>query len=434
MSMRRLPSCLAGLCCLVVASPRALFADTYVPPPSDQELLTAKGHVVAAVTIEDVQPPIGTRGQPPRVSLRVEALIRGTLPQSRVVAAWAPPDYVGLRDERSPPAAWLAEPLSAPPPGTRLILLLSREDGDFRVSNRCRYPDTPQIRQQVRKAIDDYIAFVDRFRREQAEEAKVERARFEARKRSWRAAASPLLIARSARDADFIGIGRLSDGPNQGRATFEITEILKGARRKPYRGSLYFADVNVPPEALEVVDSLRGRGLPLFLFLTEHGMDLGGAPSYPLAGVGLVIADAEARRVVRSELARTRPPRPLPLCLALIGGHSSVLSPDDNRALQARIAEALVSAGRGRCNVARSWELSNPGSPDWIGAKTRELYLGADRAVLVSIDNSGGATLSGIRIGSDGTKVVFAGEPWPLTASAQRDIAQRLLERLVTAE
>lgn len=320
--------------------------------PSEQELLTAEGHLVAAVTIEEVRPPIGTRGKPPLVSLRIDAIIRGRIAQQMVEAAWLPPDYHGSTEgDNTPPPSWLAEPLPAPTPGTRLILLLSREGSEFRVANRCRYPDTPQTRRQVRKAIDDYISWQRRSRREQAAAARAERRRIEARRRSWRARATPLLIAHSARDADFIGIGR-SSGPNDGEATVEITEILKGVRRKPYRGSAYFAHVHFPPIATDIAEP--GRWPDLLLFLTENGMDLDRAPAYALTGVGLVIADAEARKVVRDTLARSLQGPRLPFCVAMIVGYAGLLSANDNRALEAGIADVFVDAGKGRCNVGRA--------------------------------------------------------------------------------
>jgi hypothetical protein len=53
--------------------------------------------------------------------------------------------------------------------------------------------------------------------------------------------------------------------------------------------------------------------------------------------------------------------------------------------------------------------------------------------VLVSIDNHGEASLQGIRIGHDATTVGFAGEPWPPEVAAQREMARRVLRRLVGA-
>ena len=404
--------------------------------PSEQELQTTAGNVVAAVEIQRVTPAVGTRGKPPRVSLRIDALIRGTIAQRSVEALWQPPDLGGDGEsEARPSAPWLAEPLTTPPPGTRLIVLLTpTDDGSgLQVANRCRYPDTPQVRKQVRKAIADYLVFARRSHRERAEEARVARAAVEARRSAWRAQGTPERIAQSARDADFVGIGHLVSGPNGARATFRITEILRGTRRATYLDSAYFADVDIPPAALGVVDSFYWSELAVVLFLTENGMDLIHGPYYPLTGLGMVLADAEARRIAR-DAVRTSQRRPLPFCVATIEGYAGLLSADDNRALQARIADTLARAGRARCNVARASGLYDLTSPDAAGGKIRETFPGASRVVQVSIDNRGAATLSGLRISSDHATVVFSGESWPPTEPAQRETARRLMSRLLASE
>lgn len=399
--------------------------------PSDEELLAKAGNVVAAVTIVDVQPPVGTRAKPPRIALRVEALIRGTLKQDELWAPWMPPEYSGSMEGMRPPANWLAEPLTTPPAGTRLILLLEPEGEGYRVSTRCRYPDTPQVRKQVRKAIADYIVADRRWRREQASEAEAERAGLEARKRSWREQATPPLIAQAARDADFVGIGHLVSGPNDGVATFEVTKILKGKRRKPYLENSYFADVDVPAIAKDLLTSYWPR-LDVLLFLDEHGMDLTRAPYYPLTGVGMVIADAEARQVVRDALERS-PSRQRPLCVTVIA-YAGSLPTDASRAAHARMNQAFLDAGRGRCNVATGSGLFDVSTPKWAADKIREVFHGIDRALLVTIDRDGGATLTGIRIGSEDLTVLFSGETWPSSQPAQRHAAQRLMKVLVAAK
>lgn len=140
----------------------------------------------------------------------------------------------------------------------------------------------------------------------------------------------------------------------------------------PYLDSAYFADVDIPPMALDIVDSHLWSNQAVILFLTENAMDLIHGAYYPLKGVGLVIADADARQAVREALAQLSPRRPLPFCVAMIGGYAGLLSADENRALQARIAATLSRAGKGRCNVARTsgaYDLSNP---DQSGARIRE--------------------------------------------------------------
>jgi hypothetical protein len=134
-------------------------------PPSDQQLLAAEGAIVAAVVVEDVRPLVGTIAHPPRLRLRVDEVIRGHLPPRTIEADWPRPEYHGPREGVPAPPGWLDEPLPAPTHGTRLILLLARDRDVYRIAARCRYPDTPAVRRQVRKGIADYRAFERRFRR-----------------------------------------------------------------------------------------------------------------------------------------------------------------------------------------------------------------------------------------------------------------------------
>jgi hypothetical protein len=396
--------------------------------PSDQELLTAEGAIVAAVVVEDVRPLVGTNGRPPRLRLRVGEVIRGRLPPREIEADWPRPGYNGTDEGDRPPAGWFDELLPAPTQGTRLILLLSREGDGYRIAERCRYPDTPAVRRQVRKGIVDYLAFDRRSRREHARDEAAARARLDALRASWRAEATPEAIARSARKADFVGIGRLSSGPTDGWATFEITRILKGTRRQEYRDSAYFVDVRLPQVALELLD--RTLEQPQFVFfLSENGMGLRGAPAYPSVGVGLVLADEEARRVVRETLAAAARPRPRELCVLGVSGRASSISDDANRALKARIEKAFVDAA-GHCAIVLSRGLGTETAPGELGDQIRKSPLGARRAMLVSIDAQGGATVSAIRIEADRTEVLFAREPWPANAAAERAAARRLIARL----
>jgi hypothetical protein len=401
------------------------------PYPSDVELLADERYVVAAVMVEGVRPPIGTRGKPPQVSLRVDELIRGKLGQQWLAAVWLPPDYLhGNEDDPDPqvPLDWLAAPLAGPTPGARLIVLISQEGDEFRIAHRCRFPDSPQMRSDVRKWIARYIVDLRAWKRQTARDARAERAGLDARRRSWRTTTTPLAIARSARDADFIGIGRSAG--SGGFATFEITSILKGIRRKPYIGSAYFADVEVPRVAQDLIGWPERQ--ELLLFLTENGMNLDMGPAYPLAGIGLVIADAEARKVVQDTLAQLPHRSRLPLCVVMTAGYAGLLSGEENLALKAGIADTFAAAGKGRCTVGKSSAITGLSPPEEVGDKIRELFLGASRAVLVSIGNDGNATLSGIRIGPDRTSVTFSGESWPKAASDQRITARRLLDQLVS--
>jgi hypothetical protein len=415
--------------CVLAAVALAVPARAGMPIyPSDQELLAAEGAIVAAVVVEDVRPLVGTNGRPPRLRLRVDEVIRGTLPVEQFEADWPRPEYHGPDEGDRPHPAWLDQPLPAPTYGTRLVLLLSREGDAYRIAERCRYPDTAAVRRQVRKGIADYLAFEKRFRIESAREEAAARARLDAMRTSWRAEATPEAIVRSALAADFVGIGHLSSGPNDDKATFEITRILKGKRRKEYLGSSYFADVRLPKVALELLHRTVRRSQFVF-FLSENGMDLGRAPAYPSVGVGVVLADEEAQRIVSEAVASAPPRRARELCLLEVSGQVTSLSHDENRALRDRIEKAFVDGAR-RCAIGLGSGLWTYTEPDHIGDAIRKSFPGVNRVLRVSIDRTGTATVSGLRLRSDRTEVVFAAEPWPANPADERAAARRLVARL----
>jgi hypothetical protein len=230
-------------------------------------------------------------------------------------------------------------------------------------------------------------------------------------------------------EADFVGIGQFTGGRTVGRNdeahTMEITTILKGVPRKVYLGDVYFADVHIPPTVPELAE---WSAPDLLLFLAEHGMDLNRSPYYPLSGDGLVIADAEARRVVQDTLAHA-PVRPrLPFCVVLTSGYAYVLSQPDSQALGARLASVFTASAQGRCIVGTSSMITSF-TPE-AGDQIRKLYLGASAAVFVSISNRGEITVSGFRIGADRTKLLFSGEPWPSTLADELIKAREILDRL----
>jgi hypothetical protein len=58
------------------------------------------------------------------------------------------------------------------------------------------------------------------------------------------------------------------------------------------------------------------------------------------------------------------------------------------------------------------------------------MFPGTSRVIVVTFDRTAGATLSGIRIDSQDTTVLFEGETWPPAAAAQPAFAQRLVDKL----
>jgi hypothetical protein len=391
--------------------------------PTDEELLTTQGNVAAAVVIEETS-LAGTRAAPPRVKLLIDDIIHGRTDQRRIEATWLAADFMGGNEWERPTPAWFAEPVSAPPAGTRLILLLIPKGTEWQVSYRCRYPDTPQVRRRVRKAIADYFGWLRWIDQRDLAARRHQQVTL----RSWRSQATPSALTRSATDADFVGIGEVDSLEGDMRATVTITEVLKGKPRQNFGDEGTQVNVPIPPVAYETFHYGDARPQRFVFFLAEVGGDLDRRASYALSGLGWVIADQNVRQVVR-RAARGRA-RPRPRCLVMFGGFAHSPVPD---AVRKSITEAFVEAGTGRCLVGTTRRWSIPSSPDWAVDKIRETFPGTSRTILVSIDRTGVATLSGIRVDSAANTVLFEGETWPSVPSAQQGFAQRLLELLVIA-
>ena len=391
--------------------------------PSDEELLTAEGNVAAAVVFENRWPLAGTHAAPPKVRLRIDDIVHGRIAQRTVEATWMPPEFISGNEYEQPGPAWFAKPLSAPPPGTRLIVLLTPKGAEWEVSYRCRYPDTPEIRRRVRKAIADYFAWQ---RRMQEHDRGVRRYQ-QVKLREWRSRATPAALARSTADAHFVGIGEVKSLEPGERATVHITEVLKGKPRRIGRDGDVQVGIPVPPAVFETFYYGKAQPKRFVFFLGEVSGDLDFTPGYALSGLGWVIADDTVAGIVRD--AAKRAARPRPRCLVIFGGHAWSPAPD---AARKEIAEAFVEAGSGHCLVGTTLlRGGSPAAPDWPVKEIRGMFPGTSRALLVSIDRSGGATLSGIRLDSTATTTLFEGETWPPVPSARQGFAQRLMRQLV---
>ena len=154
---------LLAVLCLAAGAAASAASPGVAILPSDEELLTAEGNVAAAVVIEGPWPLAGTYATPPKVRLRIDDIIHGRVAGRRIEATWMPPEFMSGDEYEEPGPAWFAKALSAPPPGTRLIVLLTHKGAEWQVSYRCRYPDRPEIRRRVRKAIADYLSFQRRM-------------------------------------------------------------------------------------------------------------------------------------------------------------------------------------------------------------------------------------------------------------------------------
>ncbi|MGD9682981.1 MAG: hypothetical protein AB7W16_17470 [Candidatus Obscuribacterales bacterium] len=102
------------------------------PPPSNSNFSDLRNDVITA-TVSKVTPESGaTNGNPPTVELVVDEVLRGSSYPGRIKVIWGAdwPGTIGDKEMRS----WKNLPRSAPPPGTRLILLVRRDGSSYWLS------------------------------------------------------------------------------------------------------------------------------------------------------------------------------------------------------------------------------------------------------------------------------------------------------------
>ena len=273
------------------------------------------GDVIVA-TVRKGSTHAATYGNPPRVLLEVHEILRGEPKADRSRALWAPPphdvDYGNVRDNPRY-KAWAATPMPGPKVGERMILwgwLVASKDGKvFRALNWGRFPYSKEKRAWAVELIGK------RAEQERARQAKLraEKQALARAKAKWRATVSARDIKQYAREADFVGIGRIVSGATgsvrDSRLDFEISEILKGQKRKSYPGGHYFVQIVAPGRVCALLD----RRTTYLLFLSEEGMTLThAAPSYPRirSGDGIVIADEAAVKAARASLQDAPERRP----------------------------------------------------------------------------------------------------------------------------
>jgi len=270
------------------------------------------GWDVVVATVRGVSAHAATHGNPPLVKLEVHELLRGDPEADRSRALWAPPphdiDY-GTVEDNPRYTAWAATAMDGPKPGDKMILFGSivadRQGKVFRVISWGRFPYSEAKRAWAVGLIDEHA---EQRRAREAKQRAEQEALAKARAQ-WRAKVSADEIKGFAREAEFVGIGRIVSGASGGTQDasldFEIREILKGTKRKPYPGDRYFVQVVVPGRVCALLD----RGTDYLLFLSEKGLKLThAAPVYPriASGDGVVIADAAAVAAAKEALG-TRP-------------------------------------------------------------------------------------------------------------------------------
>lgn len=381
--------------------------------------------IVAAVTVVDAVRGMGTNGEPPVVELRVDALLRGTLPRRQVKAVWWA--ELWSDDSVGPSRQWSARLAPGPNPGDRLIVSLEDRKGIFDNVPFFRFVDTPEKRAEIRGWIEE-----DRRARLQMErEIRAARRALDARVRVWRNGISRDAIARSAREADFVGVGHVVGGPNAGVADFIVDRILKGTTRVAgIYGRHVLAKATLPPIALELQHAESKT--PFLLFLEENGMDLDrSADARRPSGLGIVLADAAALEVVREAVAGT--PRPPPLCIVAAMGPGPVghPPPSDWRARLARIGQTFVGQGERRCSVAIKTMLL-PEAPVPAAEKLAAEHVGVAAAVITAFAPDDTVQVSGMKIAPSGkARAAFAHQTWPAELPEQEAMARRMLAGLV---
>jgi hypothetical protein len=147
--------------------------------------------------------------------------------------------------------------------------------------------------------------------RDAAEEARCYAAKLEAEKKAlakaqaeWRAKTSADDLKKYAAQADFVAIGRIVGGEANvvGGFTLQV-RILKGEKRREYKGDANFVEVSAPKD----VQGLLDRETDYLVFLSLKGLKAGVVVDYYpsiRSGDGIVIADRKAVEAVKEALGQ----------------------------------------------------------------------------------------------------------------------------------
>jgi hypothetical protein len=381
--------------------------------------------IVAVVTVADAVRGMGTNDKPPVVALTIDATLRGTLARRQVEVVWWGDSWT---DDSLPPREWSSKPAFGPMPGSRLIVaLLVYRKGVLDNDPLFRFPDTPEKRKEIR----GWIADDRRARRQMAREMRAARSALDARVRTWRNGIPRDAIARSAREADFVGVGHVGGGPNAGVADFIVDRILKGTTRVAgIYGRHVMAKATLPPIAAEL--QYAESKTPFLLFMEENGMDLDReADARRPGGLGIVLADAAAEEIVREAIAATRPPPPLCVVVAMGPGPVGRPAPGDWRARLAKIGQTFVGQGGRRCSIATKTMLL-PEAPVPAAEKLAAEHVGVAAAVITAFAPDDTVRVSGLMVAPSGkARAMFTDQEWPAEPAKQEAVARRMLAGLV---
>lgn len=263
------------------------------------------GDVVVA-TVQKVSDHAATNGNPPRVELEIHEVLRGDAKVDRTRAVWEPmPHGVDFGDPemwRKAVQGWESRKFVGPKVGDKFVLWgampRDKKNPIFGAYSWHAYPFSAEKRTWAVKVI-----------RDAAEEARRYAAKLDAEKKAlansraeWRAKTSADDLKKYAVQADFVAVGRIVGGSENGASQLQV-RILKGRKRRKFNGDLYFVEVTAPKD----VQGLLDRETDYLLFLSVEGLKVGTVvDNYsPIkTGDGIVIADGKAVEAVKEALGQ----------------------------------------------------------------------------------------------------------------------------------
>ncbi|MEO8378256.1 MAG: hypothetical protein ABI779_01210 [Acidobacteriota bacterium] len=129
-------------------------ANVALHPECDEVLSDPRADVFVARVVE-VMDNGATNAHPPQVTLHVEQVVNGHLPQGEMRATWQPYSAAILCavGEEESIARWNATPLAGPKPGERLLLAGAPSESEYSVEGGCARPATPANVEQAKAGL-----------------------------------------------------------------------------------------------------------------------------------------------------------------------------------------------------------------------------------------------------------------------------------------
>jgi len=402
------------------------------------------GDVIVA-TVRKVSDHAATRGNPPRVVLEVHEVLRGDPKVDRSRAIWDPPLHdIDTGDVEKNPRfkAWAATPMAGPKVGDKMILWgwLARapEGKAFRAVSWGRFPYSKEKRAWAVKLIKKHAE----QKRAREAKARAEKKALAEAKAQWRLKVSAEDIQRYITEADFVGIGRIVSGhagsTRETRIGLEISEILKGTKRKHYPNDRYFVHIVVPGPVCALLD----RRTSYLVFLSENGMELNpAAPTYPRirSGDGIAIADRAAVKAAKDSIEKAPKVAPRPLMVLSVSGRLSGLG--NYHRYRRQIAAYFERAAGEQWTVARANLFTHGIGAETTARLTRKLVPGAAALVVVSFHKrDGGAgpptrlSVAAVRLARDRNRILFKQEWSPATEKEVLEKAAEAVKKLAASE